>query len=126
MKKTVEKDAKPKITKTSEKSKAISTVKAIPNEDKKISEQTSEQIMKEIIRLLNDIYNKIEILTNDNNTSLGKMNLTDLYSLSNMLNKNFTKNNYYGGNEELKISTNNLIIKIEEEINNRIKLLSNV
>lgn len=52
---------------------------------------------------------------------LTSMNNSELYHLKTMLGENIVKNNYEGGDNELKMSSNNLIIKINEEIKNRIK-----
>lgn len=81
-----------------------------------------EQKTDPAIRLLTDISNKLDtiIQENKNKSNLSEMSLSDLSFLNDMLTKNFMRNNYPGGNDGLKISSNNLIVKISEEINNRI------
>ena len=57
----------------------------------------------------------------NNISALKSMSFTDLSSLTNMLSQNILKNNYEGGDSELKKASNELIIKINEEIKERIK-----
>lgn len=53
--------------------------------------------------------------------ALKNMSFTDLSSLTNILSQNILKNNYDGGDTELKKLSNELIIKINDEIKERIK-----
>lgn len=57
----------------------------------------------------------------NNISALKSMSFTDLSSLTSMLSQNILKNNYEGGDSELKKASNELIIKINEEIKERIK-----
>lgn len=57
-----------------------------------------------------------------NLTKLTEMSLSDLNYLKEMLSRNVTMHNYPGGNFELKVRSNDLIVKIMDEINNRINL----
>jgi hypothetical protein len=57
-----------------------------------------------------------------NLTKLTEMSLSDLNYLKEMLSRNITMHNYPGGNFELKVRSNDLIVKIMDEINNRINL----
>ena len=64
----------------------------------------------------------IEQKPKNNQTKLSEMSLSDLNYLKEMLNRNITMNNYQGGDMELKVKSNSLIVKIMDEINNRINL----
>jgi predicted HTH domain antitoxin len=57
-----------------------------------------------------------------NLTKLTEMSLSDLNYLKEMLSRNVAMHNYPGGDFELKVKSNDLIIKIMDEINNRISL----
>lgn len=52
---------------------------------------------------------------------LSRMSFSEISALLEILNQNVLKNNYAGGDVELKTLSNDLIIKINEEIKNRIK-----
>lgn len=75
-----------------------------------------------IIDLLISINDKLDkfLQLNKIKTNLTEMSLTDLNYLKELLTQNIVKNNYHGGDNELKVSSNNLIIKISEELNKRI------
>ena len=82
--------------------------------------------IREIILAMNEKINKIILILvepkHNNQTKLSEMSLSDLNYLKEMLNRNITMNNYQGGDMELKIKSNSLIVKIMDEINNRIKI----
>jgi enoyl reductase-like protein len=71
---------------------------------------------------LDKIIELIEKPKQVNLTKLTEMSLSDLNYLKEMLSRNVTMHNYPGGDFELKVRSNDLIIKIMDEINNRISL----
>lgn len=86
-----------------------------PDGDKAIN--TSELLISKLNRIIELIEGQ-----GKNETDISKMSISELAYLIEHLTRNITINNYPGGDNELKVSSNNLIIKISDEINNRIKL----
>lgn len=52
---------------------------------------------------------------------LSELSFSELFSIKSVLIEIINKNNYHGGDQELKNTSNNTIIKIDEEIIRRIK-----
>lgn len=75
-----------------------------------------------ILDILKSINDKLEILIDPNKHKLENMSVTELNNLTELLNRNILINNYPGGNNDIKIKSNDLMIKIENELNNRINL----
>jgi hypothetical protein len=57
----------------------------------------------------------------DKKIKLSEMTIVEIRALKELLVETVTLNNYPGGNQELKVLSNNLIVKINDEITNRIK-----
>jgi hypothetical protein len=105
-----ETNKQPNVTKTAEVKKT--------NEVKK----PNTVDLKQIEIKLDKIINLLETQKPKNIFKLSEMSLADLSNLKEHLAHNILKNNYPGGNDELKVSSNNLIIRIDEEANKRINL----
>jgi len=80
--------------------------------------------IKSEMDLLNEKIDRVVVALEkqNNQTKLSDMSLSDLNYLKEMLNRNITMNNYAGGDMDLKVKSNALIVKIMDEINNRINL----
>lgn len=80
-------------------------------------------IVKEELTIA-DIMKKLDViiglLSIKNENKLSEMSLTELNFLKEMLNRNINVNKYPGGNIDLILVSNELIIKIDNEVNNRI------
>ena len=62
----------------------------------------------------------IDLLSIKNENKLSEMSLTELSFLKELLNRNITVNKYPGGDINLILMSNELIVNIDNEVNNRI------
>lgn len=87
-------------------------------------EKKSKDFNKEISESLVLISKKLDELINIANkkyeNKLSDMTLSELSHLKSFLNTNVLTQNYIGGDVELKNASNNLIIKINDEITDRL------
>lgn len=92
----------------------------LTNNTEEIKSDAPEASLISILLSINDKLDKLVL--SSNKTKLSEMSITDLNFLKEMLTNNVTMNNYPGGDIDLKVKSNDLIIKISNELNNRINI----
>lgn len=87
-----------------------------------VIESSKKDKLDILIEKLDRVVELLENPVNVKQTKLSEMSLSDLNYLKEMLSRNITMNNYPGGDIDIKVKSNDLIIKITSHINNKISL----